>query len=81
MNETEVGWVVDLSELLPEEYKNKISTVTYNTYNQLYIKDPIGKIYYSDPSEYYTYRDNIAISAFDYKRVKFNFKESLRKIE
>ena len=26
----------------------------------LFIKDPIGKIYYSDPSDYHLYRENIA---------------------
>jgi hypothetical protein len=26
----------------------------------LFIKDPIGKIYYSDPSDYHLFRENIA---------------------
>ena len=80
MDEKKVGWVVDLSEILPGEYRNKISTVVGNNYDKLYIKDPIGKIYYSDPSEYYTYRDNIALSSFDYARVKQLFSSSLTKI-
>ena len=37
----------------------------------LYIKDPIGKIYYSDPTEYHLYRDNAGQSSFEYvSRVK-----------
>jgi len=39
----------------------------------LYLKDPIGKIYYSDPTEYFLYRENTAESAFDYRRVKAHF--------
>ena len=43
----------------------------------LYIKDPIGKIFYSDPSEYHLYRDNIAQGAFSYTNVILpHFKKS-----
>jgi len=42
----------------------------------LFIKDPIGKIYYSDPSDYHLFRENIAQSAFNYQTVKSFFKQS-----
>ena len=46
----------------------------------LYLKDPIGKIYYSDPSEYHCYRENIGESAWDYSRVKRYFINSVYKL-
>ena len=39
----------------------------------LYIKDPIGRPYYSHFSEIKLYRDNIAQSAYDYQKVKLFF--------
>jgi hypothetical protein len=38
----------------------------------LYIKDPIGKIYYSEED---FFRENIAVSAFAYAKVKALFKK------
>jgi hypothetical protein len=47
----------------------------------LYLKDPIGKIYYSDPSEYHLYRENAGASAFDYvNRVKSQFANSFHNL-
>jgi hypothetical protein len=46
----------------------------------IYIKDPIGKIYYSDPSEYHCYRENIGESAWDYQRVKSYFISSVARL-
>ena len=46
----------------------------------LYIKDPIGKIFYSDPSDHHLFRENIAQSAFNYQRVKSHFKQSYERL-
>ena len=46
--------------------------------HNLYIKDPIGKIYYADDSEKHLYRENIAVSAFEYQRVKSEFRHSIQ---
>jgi hypothetical protein len=43
----------------------------------LFIKDPIGRIFYADDSEKHLYRENIAQSAFDYQRVKSEFRASV----
>lgn len=47
----------------------------------IYIKDPIGKIYYSDPSEIHLFRENAGQSAFEYiKKVKREFTNSFNQI-
>lgn len=44
------------------------------------MKDPIGKIYYSDPSDYHLFRENIAQSAFNYQKVKSHFQMSYKQL-
>jgi hypothetical protein len=44
----------------------------------LYIKDPIGKIYYAEED---FFRENIAVSAFSYAKVKSLFRETYDKIQ
>ena len=53
------------------------STKGNNPYPLLFLKDPIGKVYYSDKSEEHLYRPNTAESAWDYDRVKSHFKKTL----
>lgn len=77
------GIAIDLSELFPEEgfkpnfpKKFKLTEPVYPTKQNyesrpiLYLRDPIGKIYYSDPSERHLYRENAAEGAWDYDRFK-----------
>ena len=62
----------------------EINRVTHKNFNFetdepfLYIKDPIGKIYYSEED---FFRENIAVSAFAYAKVKALFRETYEKIQ
>ena len=71
-----------MKDILPDDYTtsyDKIVPLTHgpiyptkgdSSYHCLFLKDPIGKIYYSDPSERHLYRDNAAESAFNWYHVK-----------
>jgi hypothetical protein len=62
---------------------NRLTHKNVNLENEeslLFMKDPIGKIYYSDPSDYHLFRENIAQSAFNYQKVKNHFQMSYKKL-
>lgn len=84
-DQTKFGLQIDKSKLFPEEgFRKEFSVIievpSYVQKGQLYLKDPIGKQFYADPSEYKTYKENAAASAFEYERVKDTFSDTYKKI-